>query len=138
MPEDGETWRHMGPISKDARIWGNMAAAARSVERCPRIGEHAGGCPLMGYIPRPPPGAETDERTGLSALIAAIVVVIMLAAVFAATVWATAGRDGRITYICDPGDTAVVRDGFGQKTPQCVTADGATIYWPDRVRVPTP
>ena len=92
--------------------------------------------PNGGLHDPPPPGVEADERPVLTALIAAIVVVVMLAAVFAATLWATAGRDGRITYVCDPGDNAVVRDGFGQHTPMCVTADGSTTYWPDRVRVP--
>lgn len=93
----------------------------------------------MGYVVPRPPGVEAEERSGLlAALIAAIMVIVVLGAVYGATTWATAGRDGTLTYVCQPGDTAVVRDGFGQHTPMCVTADGSTTYWPDRVRVPRP
>ena len=66
----------------------------------------------MGHVPPAPPGVEVEEAHP-------VVTILLLALVVAAVL-----------------DTAVIRDGFGQKTPQCVTPDGATVYWPDRVRVP--
>ena len=97
----------------------------------------------MANMLPPPPAPDTanpsrEEAAWWAAPLGGIVTALIIGAIILGlALWATAGRAGTVVhYVCLPGDTAVVRDGFGQRTPQCVTADGATVYWPDRVRVP--
>ena len=90
----------------------------------------------MGYVVPQSPNP-SREAAAWPAPVAGIVTALVLAVVILLIVMNAYNRAGTvITYVCQPGDTAVVRDGFGQKTPQCVSADGATIYWPERIRVP--
>lgn len=90
----------------------------------------------MGYVPPAPLDTDAETVSPLTIVLAALAAIVVIAFIVGGVFWFEASRSGVLTYVCQPGDTAVVRDGFGQHTPMCVTTDGSTTYWPDRVRVP--